>query len=102
MGSCYLRWARGVVNWETLDAVTFAVWVAHASRVLASASRDRELFKCIAHCLIAARKDRFGAPPLQRMRSNGQAFKPAREPRALPDSGRYSIDKRADLANVHK
>jgi len=26
----------------------------------------------------------FGAPPLQRMRSNGQAFKPARETRARP------------------
>jgi hypothetical protein len=43
------------------------------------------------------RKDRFGAPPLQPMRSNGQAFKQAREPRALPDTGRYTpkIDKSA-------
>jgi len=28
----------------------------------------------------------FGEPPLQRTRSDGQAFKPAREPRALPGS----------------
>src|SRR2546423_397638 len=33
----------------------------------------------------ADRKDRFGATPLQRMRSNEQAFQPARETRALPN-----------------
>ncbi len=51
------------------------VWGAHAARVLASASRDRELFSVHkAHCFDrSSRKDRFGAP-----------LKPAREPRALP------------------
>ena len=34
-------------------------------------------------------KDYFGATPLQRMRSNGQAFKPARETRALPEHRAY-------------
>ncbi len=31
-------------------------------------------------------KDCFDATPLQRMRSNGQAFQPTRETRALPGS----------------
>ncbi len=48
--SCYLRWARGVVNCETLECGDMSqVWVARASRVLASASRDRELFQVHKH-----------------------------------------------------
>jgi hypothetical protein len=45
MGSCYLRWARGVVNCETLEYGDMSqVWVAHASRVLVSAARRNDLF----------------------------------------------------------
>jgi hypothetical protein len=50
------------------------VWVAHASRVLAKASRFRELFE-VDRCtdVIALREDCFGETP-----------KPARETHALP------------------
>ncbi|PYI84648.1 MAG: hypothetical protein DMF09_07510 [Verrucomicrobia bacterium] len=49
--------------------------VAHASRALASASRDRELFSCatLQIAISVSRKDCFGATP-----------KPAGETRALP------------------
>jgi hypothetical protein len=42
-------------------------------------------------------KDCFGATPLQRTRSDGQAFKPARETRALPGQLR-----RRGIGRVHR
>ena len=53
--------------------------------MLAIAARDRELFFVPALSFGSIVPEvRFGEPPLQRMRSNGQAFKPTREQRALP------------------
>jgi len=66
------------------------LWVAHASRVLEMVSHHRGLF--LKHCsegeTLHFRKDCFGATPLQRMQSNGQAFQPARDPLALPRNSR--------------
>jgi hypothetical protein len=53
--------------------------------VLASAYRDRELLPPnVPRQIENSWEHRFGVTPLQRMRSNGQAFKPARETHALP------------------
>ena len=62
-------------------------WVAHASRVPAMASSpSRTSLDSLGFQQASANpKDRFGGTPLQRMRSNGQAFQPARETRALPN-----------------
>jgi len=69
-GKCAVRWdelpefAEGLLRF----------WVAHPSRMLASASRDRELFlSAINTSNLDSEKDCFGATP-----------KPARETRALP------------------
>jgi len=51
-------------------------------RVLAIADFLCELLTFMGNA--TERKDCFGATPLQRMRSNGQAFQPSRETRALP------------------
>jgi hypothetical protein len=61
-------------------------WVAHASRVLAMASsRSRISLDSRGFQALTNPKDSFGGTPLQRMRSNGQAFQTARETRALPN-----------------
>jgi hypothetical protein len=86
MGKCYLRWARGVVNCETLatfaglgSARVHACWRAR----LALANFFKFLDKLFDR---SQRKHRFGAPP-----------KPAREPRALPQTSDNTpkIDKSA-------
>jgi hypothetical protein len=62
-------------------------WVAHLSRVptiVSSPSRislDRLGFQQAS----TNPKDCFGGTQLQRIRSNGHAFQPARETRALPN-----------------
>ena len=47
----------------------------------------------VASCndICPKREVRFGDAPLQRTRSDGQAFKPAREARALPRPETYSL-----------
>ena len=62
-------------------------WVAHVSRVPAMASwPSRTSHGFPGFRLVSTNPtDRFGGTPLQRMRSNGWAFKPAPETRALPN-----------------
>jgi hypothetical protein len=61
-------------------------WVAHASRVLAMAfSPSRPSLDSLGFRASTNPKDCFGETLLQRMRSNGQVFRSARETRALPN-----------------
>ena len=61
-------------------------WMAHASRVPAMApSPSRTPLDSLGFQVSTNPKDCFGETPLQRMRSNGQAFQPARETRAIPN-----------------
>src|SRR5262249_29974818 len=61
-------------------------WVAHASRVLeVASSRSRTSLDSFRFQASTDPKDCFGGTPLQRMSSNGQAFQPAHETRALPN-----------------
>jgi hypothetical protein len=68
-------------------------WGAHAARVLAMVARYRKFSLFCRRCPHwRNRKIVWARPPLQRMQSNGQAFKPAREPRTLP---RYALTRQA-------
>jgi hypothetical protein len=74
MGSCYLRWARGVVNSETWSAATFAG--------LGSARVYAYWFQRRAETVSSAGAIKMCAYSLEKVRDRGTRS-PARELRAL-------------------
>jgi hypothetical protein len=86
-----------------VNIFTASIWIANVSSRAGDSESFRESQTFFARSIQnqVARKVRFGATPLQRMQSNGQAFQPERETHALRNHPRAAYRELSSRVTNH-